>query len=281
MHDLQASFSSFPMRRFLLGAVFAALVLATAGCDPSASSRNNNNPVDSAAFTGRLTARPNEPSATVSPGLQVQRMTNEGRPFGLFVPANYDPAQKWPLAVLLHGLGGSGEGMAVEYAEAANAAGVILVAPNSYFQTWDLIYSSTQVGNPQFGPDRAYIDNLMEWSFDHLSVDPARIGIAGFDDGGIYALWLGLKNGDLFTRVGAFSPCSNVPTTRTGVPLVFISHSINDAVAPIDECSRNMVPRLEQFGYDVDYVEYPTTGGNGHFLTPAIITQAIQFLARQ
>jgi hypothetical protein len=62
---------------------------------------------------------------------------------------------------------------------------------------------------------------------------------------------------------------------------VFISHSINDQLAPIEECSRNMVPRLQAFGYEVEYVEYPTTTGNGHLITPEITAQGVQFLARQ
>jgi phospholipase/carboxylesterase len=264
-----------------MGLALAATVLAASACDPSASTRNNTTTVDSATITGRLTARYKAPTQTVIPGLQVQRITNDGRPFGLFVPSNYDPSQKWPVAVLLHGVGGSGEGMAFEYSTFANTAGLVIVAPNSFYQTWDLIYTAAGSGSPEFGPDRAYIDNMLKWTFDHISVDSARLGVLGFDDGAVYSIWLGLKNGDLFSRVGALSPCSNVPATRTGTPLVFIAHSINDQVAPIDNCSRNMVPRLEGFGYDVDYLEYSTSGGNGHFVTPEVATQAIQFLAKQ
>ena len=266
-----------------MGLAFTAIVLATTACDPGASTRNTNTPVDSAALTGRLTARYKLPTASVVPGLQVRRITNDGRPFGLFVPANYDASRKWPIAVLLHGFGGSGEGTALQFSDFADAAGLIIVAPNAYFTTWDLIYSAEQTGTAQFGPDRTYIDNLLKWSFDNLAVDSARVGIGGFDDGAVYALWLGLKNGDLFSRIAAFSPCSNVPATRTGepLPLVFISHSLNDELAPIDACSRNMVPRLEGFGYDVEYVEYPTTTGNGHLITPDIMAQGMQFLGRQ
>jgi phospholipase/carboxylesterase len=282
MQDRTSRFRSFQRHsRLAAGFAFGAVVVLATACDPGASTRNNNTEVDSSFITGRLSARYKLPTASVIPGLRDEQITPGGRPFGLFVPANYDPSRKWPLAVLLHGLGGSGEGMALEFSEFADASGLILVAPNSYFQTWDLIYSATQVGNAQFGPDLTFIDDLLEWSFDHLAVDSARVGIAGFDDGGIYSIWLGLKNGDLFSRVAAFSPCSNVPSTRTGVPLVFVSHGIDDQVSPIDDCSRAMVPRLEGFGYAVDYVEYPTPTGNGHFMTPEVMSQAIQFLARQ
>lgn len=284
MEDRSARFSSFRApSRFASGLAFAAIVLSTTACDPSASTRNTNPQVDSAAFTGRLTARYKAPTSSAFPGLQVQRITTDGRPFGLFVPANYVPTRKWPLAVLLHGFGGSGEGTALEFSTFADTTGLIIVAPNAYYTTWDLIYSATQNGTAQFGPDRAYIDNALKWSFDHLAVDSARVGIGGFDDGAVYALWLGLKNGDLFSRIAAFSPCSNVPATRTGapLPLIFISHSINDELSPIDACSRTMVPKLQEFGYNVEFVEYPTTGGNGHLITPAVMAKGIQFLGKQ
>src|SRR5690349_16110496 len=81
---------------------FAATLVASGACDPDASTRNSEPVIDTLATTGRLTARPTAPTATVIPGLQVVRMTNDGRPFGLFVPANYDASKKWPVAVLLH-----------------------------------------------------------------------------------------------------------------------------------------------------------------------------------
>jgi phospholipase/carboxylesterase len=262
------------------GLWLAVVVLIAGACDPSAATQNTPTEEDSTATSGRLSARPAAATQSVNKGLQVLRITPEGRPFGVYVPSNYDPAQQWPVAILLHGLGGSGEGMALEFSEFAEAAGLVVIAPNSASQTWDLLYTSRVNGRARFGPDRAHIDALLEWTFDHVSVDPARIGLAGFDDGATYALWLGLKNGDLFTRLGAYSPCSNIPNTRTGMPVLFVSHGVDDQVAPIDDCSRNMVPRLTGAGYTVDFVEYASVGGNGHFMTDAVMAEAMMFLAR-
>lgn len=107
-------------------------------------------------------------------------------------------------------------------------------------------------------------------------MDPARLAITGFSDGASYALSLGLTNGDLFSRVLAFSPGFAAPADRQGAPRIFISHGTADAVLPIDRCSRRIVPRLEQAGYDVTYVEFD----GPHTVPPEIQRAAVDWLAQ-
>jgi phospholipase/carboxylesterase len=80
--------------------------------------------------------------------------------------------------------------------------------------------------------------------------------VVGFSDGASYALSLGPTNGDLFTRVIAFSPGFASPGARRGMPPVFVSHGTRDGVPPIERCSRRIVPRLEREGYEVRYREF-------------------------
>ncbi len=84
----------------------------------------------------------------------------------------------------------------------------------------------------------------MERIFQQVFVDPNRISVGGFSDGASYALALGLANGDLFSRVIAFSPGFVPPVPRSGKPRVFVSHGDADAVLPIDRTSRRLVPAL-------------------------------------
>src|SRR5260221_14276362 len=100
---------------------------------------------------------------------------------------------------MLHGAGGSGEGVLRRVATAVDEAGIAVLAPDSRDSTWDAIRDG-------FGPDVAFIDRALARVFDTVSVDPARIAVGGFSDGASYALSLGLVNGDLFRRVVAFSP---------------------------------------------------------------------------
>jgi phospholipase/carboxylesterase len=108
-------------------------------------------------------------------------------------------------------------------------------------------------------------------TFERYAVDPRQVGVEGFSDGASYALGIGLANGDLFSRLIAFSPGFSPEGRAVGRPDVFISHGTGDDVLPIDRCSRRIVPRLRGRGYDVRYQEFE----GGHEVPAAITAQAM------
>jgi len=165
------------------------------------------------------------------------------------VPASYRKDRPAPLAVMLHGAGGSaGHGLAL-LRGFADSLGIILLSPDSRGQTWDVILGD-------YGPDVAFIDRALEQIFSQYSIDPKRLAVGGFSDGASYALSLGLINGDLFGHVIAFSPGFMAPSRQQGVPRIYISHGTRDEVLPIERCSRRIVPQLKRAGYDVLYKEF-------------------------
>lgn len=207
--------------------------------------RLNNN----LARQGRLEARPRllRSAAPLRGALPIGL---GGRRDGfVYVPSAYcaDPAS--PLVVMLHGAGGHAHHSLGTLQQMADAEGFILVAPESRAVTWDAIRGD-------YGPDVSFIDQVLSWVFERFAVNPARIAIGGFSDGASYALSLGLANGDLFTHVLAFSPGFATPLEQHGEPRLFVSHGKQDAVLPIDPCSRRLVPRLQGVGYDVLYREF-------------------------
>src|SRR5439155_10630340 len=86
------------------------------------------------------------------------------------------PAAQLPLLVLLHGAGGSGEGILRRLGAAADEAGVAVLAPDSRGSSWDGIRGG-------FGADVTFVDRALERVFEDVSVDPARIAVGGFSDG--------------------------------------------------------------------------------------------------
>jgi phospholipase/carboxylesterase len=150
---------------------------------------------------------------------------------------------------MLHGAGGNARSGISHFLHLADGAGLVLLAPESRGRTWDVLAGG-------YGPDIAFIDRALGQTFDRLAVNAERLAVVGFSDGASYALSLGLTNGDLFTRVIAFSPGFAAPAVRRGKPPVFVSHGTRDRVLPIDRCSRRIVPRLEREGYEVRYREF-------------------------
>ena len=200
----------------------------------------------------------------------VERLHNLGldsdRDGVLLAPDNTGP-EGAPLLLALHGAGGGAGQMLDLLTPAAQAHGVALLACDSRASTWDVIRGG-------YGPDVLFIDNALAAIDDIAFIDPRRIAIGGFSDGASYALSLGLSNGDLFSRILAFSPGFAAPGAQKGLPGIFISHGVHDEVLPIDRCSRKLAPMLEGAGYVVDYFEFD----GGHSVPQAAIDRAFSHL---
>lgn len=217
---------------------------------------------------GRLASRPRADVATSGEGRRALGL-DRGRDAILQLPTNVTTkTTPLPLLVLLHGAGGSGEGVLRRLGPAADDAGVAVLAPDSRDSSWDAIRDG-------FGRDVAFMDRALARVFETVALDPARIAVGGFSDGATYALTLGLVNGDLFRRVVAFSPGFVVQGPPHGNPQFFISHGTADPILPIDRCSRVIVPRLRSRGYDVTFREF----AGGHEVPADIAREGMRWAA--
>ena len=215
---------------------------------------------------GRLKIRPRSPRGP-SP-VQTQRLgLSADRDATLSVPVPRSPGPA-ALLVLLHGAGGSGDGILQRLRSFADEAGVAVLAPDSRGGTWDAIRGP-------FGPDVAFLDRALARAFDLMEVDPTRLSVGGFSDGASYAISLGLLNGELFSRVLAYSPGFFVGGQPQGKPRFFVSHGTADEILPIDRCSRVIVPALQQRGYDVTFRQFDA----GHMIPPSIAREGMRFVA--
>jgi predicted esterase len=214
--------------------------------------------------SSRLTARPGPPP----PAGTVPAAGTTALATGLLhVPPAAAAGTPSPLVVLLHGAGSTADRGLALLAAHADAAGLVLLAPQSTGPTWDVIAGG-------FGPDVAALDAALAQVLATVPVDPARVALGGFSDGASYALSLGLGNGDLFTHLIAFAPGFAAPDASVGRPPVFVTHGVADAVLPIDACSRRLVPALRRAGLDVTYEEFD----GGHVVPPALAARAVAWL---
>ena len=251
---------SITRREALRRTAVGAIALATSGClgstEPSSGGGN-----------ARLAARVTAPSATTAPGLYRLGLGGSRDGF-LYVPTSYVPTVAAPLALLLHGAGHDATEMVDPIRPFADTLGLVLLAPDSRGGTWDAI-------NGGFLDDVQFIDRAFTHVFSRVRVDASRVRIVGFSDGGSYSLSVGMINGDLFSRVAAFSPGFIIQGPPTGKPKMFITHGTRDGVLPIDQASRLIVPQLRGAGYEVEYFEFD----GGHGVTDALLGQAMAWVA--
>jgi phospholipase/carboxylesterase len=240
------------LKRTTLGAVALATGACLPGTDP-----------DTGGGNGRISARVTDPTTTTAPGIYPLGLES-GRDGLLYVPASYNADTPAPLALVLHGAGRDSSELVTPMRPLTDTTGLVLVAPDARGATWDAIGGG-------FSYDVAFIDRALTSVFSRVRVDPTRVRIMGFSDGATYSLSLGLINGDLFSRLVAFSPGFVVSRTATGKPKVFITHGTSDTVLPIDQTSRQIVPQLRAAGYDVEYHEFD----GGHGVTPDLLAQAV------
>jgi phospholipase/carboxylesterase len=216
---------------------------------------------DSAAARGVLLARPVDPAPAPSARGRLALGLGAERDGLLHVPDGAGASA--PLLVFFHGSGASAEQVAPLLPH-AERHGVVVLSIDSRGPTWDLL-----VG--KLGPDSAFLDRALRFTFERYPVHPAHVAVSGFSDGASYALSLGLANGELFSHVLAFSPGFAAPPRTAGRPRVFVAHGIDDAVLPIDRCSRSIVQRLKRQGYPVEYREF----GGGHFMPAELVSEAL------
>ncbi|HBL31477.1 MAG TPA: hypothetical protein DD490_32035 [Acidobacteria bacterium] len=217
--------------------------------------------------TARFKARPGKPTKPAKIGLHELGLA-KGKDGVLSVPPGYTPGKPVPLIFMLHGALGRYDTYN-EICKIAAQEGIAMVTPDARNQTWDLIRGG-------FGPDIEFLERALAYTFDHVAIDPRRIGLAGFSDGASYALSVGLANGDLFSHVMAFSPGFMAPPSRTGKPKIFVSHGKQDEILSFAGTRDRILPQLRSWGYEATFRELP----GGHRLDPDVIREAFRWMIK-
>ena len=198
-----------------------------------------------------------------------------------YLPADYDPAKKWPLVVNLHGYNPQNPpyvrwwSVDVRHNRMADLHNVIEIEPLGRYNTSYLgigdrdVRRCVEMAKQRFNvdEDRVY---LMGYSMGgggtwhvgtrHTDVFAALAPIYGGWD---YHIWIDEKNwpkladrGRLrFERESSFVCAENLLTTP-----VFVNHGDADVLVNVD-FSRYIVRMLQRWGYPVGYWEHP---GEGH-----------------
>jgi phospholipase/carboxylesterase len=220
----------------------------------------------------RISARPTPPTTRLPPGghaLGLGQAIYRGtlRDGTVYIPTRAAFGTTVPLLVLLHGGGGQARDFDFMF-PLADEFGVALLTIDARHNTWDGVDSP-------FGPDVLFIDGALRYTFERVAIDPSRIALGGLSDGGMYALSVGMVNGDLFTHLLAVAPGYILaPAPPVGTPRVFLAHGTRDNVYSVSGSRRRLLPQLRRAGYDVTYFEFD----GPHFMTPPAARAALEWL---
>jgi phospholipase/carboxylesterase len=206
--------------------------------------------------------------SSLRPGLSDLNFEG-GRSATIFLPPNCRDAVGMPLLCMLHGAAGVYPDTLPVLFELAKRESLIVIAPLSLRRTWDVLYGS-------YGEDVRFIEGLIGLMVRQHGVNSSRLALAGFSDGASYALTVGLKNGDVFSDIIAFSPGFFLPDSPVGKPQVFISHGSADRMLPVTS-ARGIADRLKGDGYHLKFEEFE----GGHEVPGAIIEEAVRRVLRR
>lgn len=242
MPDLSSALSFAMVRTCRLRTCLSAALVATWAVS-AAAAQAASDPV--LVAVPRLTVRPRQ-MATGTRTARAGLTELAGFPgYQLYVPTQCVGTRRSPLIVLLHGGGGSAGFESARFRGLADQYDVIVLYPNASDPgRWDLIYGGGQraVTYTALGlqvsafptRDLGLIDSAMNLVLRTEAIDPNRIALMGFSDGGSTALLLGRSNQDVFSRVVALSaldPFDGPGPTRPATQFFLAGGIAEDMVA--------------------------------------------------
>jgi len=198
------------------------------------------------------------------------------------VPASAGPHP--PLLVLLHGADHRPVWMLRQFADEADARGLVLLAPTSKGQTWDAVATAEAPPSPSsplansaashfsrtrdVGRVAAAIRALEA----QVPVDRSRVVLGGFSDGATFAVAMGLSRDTDFAAVIAWSPGIAIETTDPARGRrVIVAHGRRDRVLSYDVTCNEIVPMLKSEGGAVRFFGFD----GGHEMPQAVKDAAL------
>jgi len=190
------------------------------------------------------------------------------------------PSEKPNASVIwLHGLGADGHDFEPIVPELGFSKDerIRFVFPNApmrpvtinYGKVMRAWYDITALGNAR-AFERSHLDESKEqveaWIAHErgLGVEPDRIVLAGFSQGGAIALYAGLQQEEALAGIMALSSYHPTPELIAGAPVkgvpVFIGHGTEDDIVPVALAEKS-AEALRENGFDPEWHTYPIFHG--------------------
>jgi phospholipase/carboxylesterase len=179
-----------------------------------------------------------------------------------------NPTERPPILVLLHGLGADEHDLMGLAGELDPRLLVVSIqAPLEYgggYAWFEIQWEATGVRSvpEQAIASRDILIETIRMLPDSLGVDPSQILLAGFSQGAMMSVGVALAEPSLINGVismsGRLVPEFDPEEPREGISAIpfLVQHGTTDPVLPVAG-SRELRERLELFGCEVTYKEYP------------------------
>ena len=111
------------------------------------------------------------------------------RTYYLHTPPSLNDGENHPLLIMLHGAGGTGQGLhrVLRADEATDAAGFVTVYPDGMENTWTVGCGECTFAEALKADDVSFLQTLTRTLARELPVDTARVYVMGFSQGGSLA----------------------------------------------------------------------------------------------
>ncbi len=187
----------------------------------------------------------------------------------IFVPPDLDPSKPAPLVVVMHGYGSSADQIAQPWRETAARFGAVLAAPRAVRMvpqssgfSWNNIEEADMI-----------VSNAVKHCKGTHNIDPKRIVLTGFSQGGTMTFALAAEHPDWFCGVipmaghvdptsAAMTPTPTSDDDNTGSvkrPRYYLAVGERDRPALVEQ-NKQAAKTLTAAGYDVRLVVFPGVG---------------------
>lgn len=220
--------------------------------------------------------RNRRPESIGTTGLQLnleKSLNGKSYPYALYVPTSAKMGDSYPLMIVLHGMGGSGNNTIPKWVDRL-AEDFIILCPSYPMGAW------------WAQPAEDLVLQLIQEVQAKYPVDPNRVFLAGLSNGAIGAYMIGMFYPDRFAGI---VPIASGITPRYMHFLVnlkntpiYIIQGVHDPVFPI-QLTRRIHQILRDMKYPVTYREHEEKGTahGGHFLPITEVLPLVQWMKKQ
>jgi polyhydroxybutyrate depolymerase len=148
-------------------------------------------------------------SSILSGGLQ--------RTYDVHIGSSYDRTRPTPLLIVLHGGGGTGQGMIklTKFNAIADRENFIVVYPDGFEKHWNDGRGVQWEAQTENVDDVGFISALIDRLSDELNIDAKKVYVTGISNGGMMSHRLGCE---LSQKIAAIAPvASNIPVNMASV----------------------------------------------------------------